>query len=386
MASSAEKRRASDKSEKAAGAKFSEDRRLALMLLSHYYLARGVEIDENHKTKQAPTRTDWFSVLRARKFECLAGKTWSEEEGDPAAKKSFDNFLRTGSPKSSEYVYEYLRPHMIDPRFYPTAPKPVKKAIEVAFEHDVEPHPFRDGNALSETIRKITEQGQPFAKRLVDGYMGIWDVVRYSAHGDQDHRPSRDPKIMRAVMKISEPTTKDVAAEFEILYQPHSLENTSQARSCRGAVLVLGRGEHLMFSGWEDRDTKPPYPIEIFALPGEAHKGDVSLFFGLVVRRHEYGPIFASRVMFLRSKASSIESQRKKIGMFERSKLLTAMKKDHKHIANFNALLEIIVNKVGAEGRSGLWLANTTSIGRPNSAPETGGQRRQPRPSRRKGA
>ena len=333
----------------------SKERREALMMLAHYYLARNKDGGSTKSGEKKPlSRTAWFDKLYAAnpKWKAAAkGKDAALRELD--ARKQFYNFLNAASVQASVYVYKDLEKKMLQPGFYKSVAPVVQQAIDIAFEQAIARG--RPRSATSETIRRITQEGEHVAGALLSEFGGLWDVIRFSAHGDQDHFKSHDPRVMRAVLQIrGDDGAEDAQPEFEIRYRPGKLVPDDTFEVSKGLVFVLGQGAHLLFFGWEDGSK---YPLLIFATRDNGEKNK-PIFFGLVIRRHEKGHIFASRVMFLRSGAKHLDELVPAIGMHRQSALLEALKKEHPKIQDFDTLLSIIVNTIGSEGRSGLWLTS----------------------------
>jgi hypothetical protein len=267
-------------------------------------------------------------------------------------KKDFDNFLSKAVPQGAGPVYDYFKKHR---DLFAKVPPFIKTLVDQAFAA-AEAEAGTEAS-LRETIEKITQEAAPYIDDIVAAFKGRWDVVRFSAHGSQYHPGSEDPRVMRAAMEFFAPRSDTDPPRFEIRYRPHSLEDTDDFFQSRGTVLALGKAEHLMFLGWEDPSN---YPLQIIARLDAKLLGrkPVNYFTGLVTRRHEKGHIFASRVLFIRSSAPSLDamSQKEKLGMHRRSELLPSLEAEHKQIKGVAKLVEDIANRVGYQGYSGLWL------------------------------
>ena len=328
--------------------KLSKDQRIALMLVTRYYL--GHVYDGESKGKKKPlAEKELFPKLYSRKWRQAV------DEDERAASHAFNNFLRSGAPKAAEYFYEYFKP--LRGRFS-KAPDFVQHMYGIFYGEMTEQS---SGDAsMKSIIGKITEDAinkDGTIEKIATSYAGRFDVLRYSAHLRQpDKKRPPDPRIMRAALEIFAPVRDNNLPTFEIRYRPHSLDDKDGYFGSQGTVYPLGTGEHLLFLGWEDPSK---YPLVIVAKLERQPAGrkKAGLFQGLVIRRHEFGHIFASRVLFVRSPAPSLDamSRRKKIGMFYRSDILARLAKESPRVP-FSSLLNRIVNVVGAGGFSGLWL------------------------------
>jgi hypothetical protein len=319
----------------------TEERRLALQALAHFYLGRNS--DDRSRDKARPlTQAKWFNALY--------GVTWKAETSDSKkAKKDFDNFLRTAAPKGVRYVHDDLRKRMANANYFDGAPAPIQHLITAAF--DYHPDPLPRGSALSDVADNLSRDDRGYWPRIAQFYAGNWDVYRYSAHGDEGHPGTANPRVMRAAMKVFEPHEDDGMPRFQIDYRPQG--HGEPLRTSRGAILSLGKGSHMQFVGWE---APRRYPMNIVA--AQAEDGAPKTFLGLVTRYHEQNFFFAARVLFVRSSERSLVGLDTKIGMHRKNEVREMFQTEHPDISDdgFDDLMNAIRNRVGAEGMSGLRL------------------------------
>jgi hypothetical protein len=312
----------------------SQDQRSAVMLLAHYFLAqpRG---------------------LRSKLFDAIIQHGWSNavDFDRGMAKKDFDNFLSTGSRKGAQYIHDFFAERMANTAYYRSAPIHIQNLITAAFG-------FRPGEALAgstfvETLENIVDNRPGSLERLILQYAGVWEVFRFSAHGSGDGYQSRDPHVVRSALQIM-PTQIGGSAIFEMRSRPGNALIANPVKA-RGQIFLIGHGDHMKFFGWESRSR---YPIDIFASLNGGLEMDESInaFLGLMIRRHENGDLFASRVAFLRSDAASLDAvAQENIGTVLLSELRRSFAADFpKH--NLNDLVSAITNSVGSGGQSGLVL------------------------------
>jgi hypothetical protein len=227
-------------------------------------------------------------------------------------------------------------------------PEHIKVAIHNAYsdgDGGAEPRPSADEFNLDQ----VRDKDPKILSRIASAYTGVWRVIRYSAHATPGERPQEDKDgnvanafTVLATAQISAPDPKSPNQDlrFEIHYQPRE-QGTGRHLTSRGSIRSLGNGRHVFFLGGEDTG----YPICIFA----SNLGKFpARFRGLVLRRHEAGPIFAARAMFVRTSVGSIGELDAEIGTKKESDLKKSLKSE---VDDIDELLEHVNNLVPNQGR-----------------------------------
>jgi hypothetical protein len=143
-------------------------------------------------------------------------------------------------------------------------------------------------------------------------YSGIWDIIRYSAQTDE-HARKGDPSVVRAAVEVMPIDKEHKEPWFRLLYRP---SGEAVVRESTGSVILVNRGQYFCFFGHERDSDAPLFIVAKFV------KGKEDSFHTLVVRRHNRGFVFASRAVFIRSKASDLDKLRNKIGVRRESEVL----------------------------------------------------------------
>ncbi|MBI1329505.1 MAG: hypothetical protein GC166_06340 [Alphaproteobacteria bacterium] len=330
----------------------TEDQRLALMALANYYLAKNQDGALHESGSRRPlTQTDLFAKLYPGDWQKRLSEQSDAAEAEADAKHAFYSFLRAGSEMGCHYFYEHLKPIMATEKYWNTqyARPFIQEAIAVAF--GFRPKTYAPKRTPEAVFKELTKGEREFLPNMARDFAGLWDVIRYSAHGDQIAHKSRNPRVMRAGLKISVPDIEGEMLPFEIHYRPGGYGEP--IRKSYGSIVSLGRGTQMEFVGWEDQPLR--FPLTIWAPQSEKERPE--LFVGLVVRFHEKRKsFFASRVLFVRSQAETLEALENKIGMTRYKELREQFRIERPSMTDedYKGLMSEIVNVIGSAGRSGL--------------------------------
>ena len=223
------------------------------------------------------------------------------------------------------------------------------------------------GGSTAEHVLEGIKANRPLISQdTSDAYAGVWHVIRYSAYAAGGEEPEPHPvsgwnaqTVLTALeIRKPDPAKGERDPTFTVLYQPWSATGTpyngnskdKKPRVVKGIVLTVGDGGHLFFLGVSDGANG--YPLCIIA---PRQPGDTS-FPCLVLRKHERGPIFASRAMVVRAKTGAdLESLKEDVGVYRESHLIRLLRTKWK-VRDIEEILRKVRNVVPYGGKHCLWL------------------------------
>ncbi|MBV9991523.1 MAG: hypothetical protein JOZ72_09540 [Alphaproteobacteria bacterium] len=260
--------------------------------------------------------------------------------------KQLNNFLSGASARHAKSVKEGVKQIAANPAYYDGAPRYIREAIQLVYGFGRVPE-------IGRVFGEVADHGKEAVGKLSECYAGIWDVFRYAAH---DSAPALetapgvwDANIVRISLRI-DPCEGDPPAfpNFEINYLPPRSRSVGDIKTTKGCVVPLKGGPFMGFFGVEENTL---FPLEIRARRFQARQNS---FIGLA-KRHldDGGAVIAARAIFVRSKATDLESLKPKLGLFSESKALKLWKDEVPDLAHY---LSQTVNEVKYGGKSCLWL------------------------------
>lgn len=249
-------------------------------------------------------------------------------------------------------IYEFFHSIYANEQKFGTSPDYIKAAIKVAFSFT--PRGLQaDSGEIEGIMQRLASQHEGRIKQFNETMPDTYLFYRYAAHIDDHYRRAIEghdhsigtsnadntgprPHIVKASIKITRPLINSKFPYFELHYRPSTDVTINTAI---GSVILIDGAKHMLFFG-EDQRTN--YPLYIMANYTPQSAGQ---FNALVVRLHEGGKIFASRVCFVRAKKDMTELD-KEIGLFQED---DASLKDE-----VKDLLSMINNHVGFDGKTAL--------------------------------
>lgn len=214
-------------------------------------------------------------------------------------KKAFNNFLKTGAPgqeNEREKIAERLEKHYTNPLKFSASPTSIQNLVKEAFPGAELPD-VGTRTLVEDVFARARSTREDDLAALKTTYPGFYDIYRFAAHmpGEDESEPvevdgvpTYQGKYVRAVMEISPPKDDEPFATFSLRYKPAAVGQNRTPNTSEGAVLVVQ--QHLYFIGFENSST---YPLIICTHFNRAVAED---FHGLVLRYHDKGLPFASRV------------------------------------------------------------------------------------------
>jgi hypothetical protein len=269
-------------------------------------------------------------------------------KGPGFTSSALSNFLARLSPQDETAIFAYFRRVFANDKAYDSAPTYIKHAITAAF--NFQPEAPSIGGAIANIINRLAIRDPEKVEAFNASIVGVYDVLRYSAHIDEDLKNApRDPDpeekkdrrayVVRAALQVFPVERTEQYPRFVIHYRPKPRQGYNSFNTVVGTVVLIEGGKHMLFLG-EDRKTN--YPL--FMMVNYDPEG-LDGFNGLVVRLHETGRIFASRVCFGATTSTLIELD-ELIGLFP------------EHAPEIADLIEqrreMMINYVAKSGRSGL--------------------------------
>jgi hypothetical protein len=262
------------------------------------------------------------------------------------------NFVKTAAEKGAGAIFDYFKHLTANDEYFKDAPAHVRKAITLAYG-------FRPGKgplagALINVFKQIADAGANNNESISRAYDGVWNVFRYSGHEVPSDRERPDPYVTRAALRIfpRDAEREDSLAQFLIHYRPKA---DTDYHTVEGSIISIGRGQHMLFVGWEHDSS---YPLDILAGQRAHREGSppINEFTGLVKRRHEHGHIMVARARFIRApNGTTFEDLVQKIGMFTQSELVAQLAKDYPDLKS-DELFETITNRIANKGKASLRL------------------------------
>jgi hypothetical protein len=331
--------------------------RLCLASIVHYYLLRLAQRPPGETRRQLADRICTYV-----------------SDSTALSDTDLNNMINRGAKKGAQHVNAYFKAIIFgekpgegkrarerDELFSPAElPEHIKVAIRNLYgvieapTGAMPPHPPEDGFNLSD-VRYVRHNGPSIVKDIIASYEGVYRVIRYSAHASPGEIPiwgkstdePADVWTVLATMEIRRNRDEHQDPIFEIHYKPGQSDKRTHV-TIKGSVVPVGGGHHLFFLGGE----KQGYPLCIFS---PILVGRPTEFPGLIVRKHEYGPIFASRLLFVRAEeATQLSDLDEEIGI----QLESALKNDLRvKIPSIDRILAKIKNEVLWKGRYVLKLA-----------------------------
>ncbi len=292
-----------------------------------------------------------------------AGQTEGKKISDASLKSKVGtmvgNILSKASPTGALELKRYYKSLVQDEndKSFQNPPPHIKTAIAMLYSKtgDVrqddallqEVHQTNE-YALSNVFSMIRHKDPKDRELLGKNYEGVWDVIRYSAHQlvtpDRPHED--DPWVIRAALEIGprDPEQGRMEPWFAIHYRPRGARSF---RRSTGSAILINKGHHFSLIGREHDVNAPIYIVAEFVETREDY------FQGLVIRRHSKGRLFASRVTFVRSKATKIGDLTDKINVYRETELKERFSAD---ITDLDKCLNDAVNTIANDGKSVLLL------------------------------
>ena len=262
----------------------SDAQRVALASVIQYYFVLG------HKKGNPPTR--------AGIADAAGLKDIVDDKKHP--RKLLDNFLASANKLGADKLCLYFTPIIEKDAFYNNAPAYIKIAIDSILnkQHEQhEPEHYINILGLSKIIDRIAQKDPSEISNVSDVYSGVWSGIRFSAHTEQEVRRQIvnddmvDPNVVLVGMSVigMDEQKGSHYPSFEIKFRPLS---SHILRRITGTIMCEKGGNHVHFIGFEYNSGSP---IHISAVRDREVS---SSFSGLLMREHERGPLFVSRIMF----------------------------------------------------------------------------------------
>lgn len=197
-------------------------------------------------------------------------------------------------------------------RFY-SHPPHIRDLAKCAFSYSPSGLIGEDGR-IDNILNRITAQHKEKLERFNERIVGVFNIYRYAAHIDEDFKAGLSkkkgsppvegdatlsgPQIVKAAIEIK---PREIGTRFPRFLLHYRGKGKDSINTAVGSVVLIDGGRHIMMFG-EDRKTH--YPLYIVAnYDGEMMRQ----FNGLVIRLHDTGVFFASRVHFRRTEKKLLD-------------------------------------------------------------------------------
>jgi hypothetical protein len=246
-----------------------------------------------------------------------------------------DNASETGAFELREF-YKRLVFDKSGP--FRDAPPHIVAAIDTVY-----PEPQVEDFSLASVFSNVRHKDHGDILRFGRAYAGIWNMFRYAAQVDRAGAAKAGRSVVRAAMQIGLADGRNRGPWFKI----HTRSSDGHMSVVTGSIILVDRGMHFYMAGLSHDSNS------LLSIMGQCRPPAVDFFRGIVIQRHSRGSVFASRVSFARSKATSIEDLADKIGIFRESELRTSVSSE---IDNIDLCLREAVNGIPSMGKDALFI------------------------------